>query len=111
MRSFNPQVDFPEVVLEKHISVEAAAEFSGYSIRYLRRLLRTGRLEGVKTGKVWLITLASLDAYLKRATCMDDGRCGPRAALRNGTNNASEVLSGDAGIPARTRCRKPPVCC
>ena len=52
MFSFNPQVDSPEVVLEKHISVKAAAEFSGYSIQYLRRLLRDGRLEGIKIGQV-----------------------------------------------------------
>jgi excisionase family DNA binding protein len=70
-----------EIVLEKHISVKAAAEISGYSIQYLRRLLRTGQLEGMKIGQVWLIKLASLEAYLKGATCMGDGRCGPRAPV------------------------------
>ena len=78
MRSFNPQTDSPEVVLEKHISVKGAAEFSGYNIQYLRRLLRKGYLEGIKIGHVWLIKLASLEAYMKRATCMSDGRSGPR---------------------------------
>jgi excisionase family DNA binding protein len=66
MFSFNPQTDSPEVVLEKHISVKAAAEFSGYSVQYLRRFLRAGRLEGIKIGQVWLISLASLEAYLTR---------------------------------------------
>ena len=59
MFSFNPHVESPEVVVEKHISVKAAAEFSGYSIQYLRRLLRNDRLEGIKIGQVWLIKLAS----------------------------------------------------
>jgi excisionase family DNA binding protein len=81
MFSFAPQVDSPEIVLEKHISVKAAAEFSGYDIQYLRRLLRIGHLEGIKIGQVWLIKLASLDAYMKRATCMGDGRCGPKVAV------------------------------
>jgi hypothetical protein len=30
MRAFNPQCDSPEAVLEKHISVKAAADLSGY---------------------------------------------------------------------------------
>jgi len=33
MFSFNPQVKSPEIVLEKHLSVKAAAETSGYSIQ------------------------------------------------------------------------------
>ena len=82
MFSYRLQSDIPEVVLEKRISVKAAARFSGYSVQYLRRLLRSGRLDGIKIGQVWLIKIASLEAYLKHATCMGDGRCGPRAAVR-----------------------------
>jgi hypothetical protein len=82
-----------EIVLEKHISVRAAAEFSGCSIQYLRRLLRTGQLDGIKIGQVWLIKLASLVAYSRRADCMGDGRCGPRVALTKETNNADGALS------------------
>ena len=50
------------VVLDRHLSVRAAAESSGCNEQYLRRLLRTGQLQGVKIGQVWLIRLASLDA-------------------------------------------------
>jgi excisionase family DNA binding protein len=78
MFSFNPQVDSPEIVLEKHISVKAAAEFSGYSIQYLRRLLRNGRLEGIKIGQVWLIEMASFDRYLRNGQMLRDRRRGPR---------------------------------
>ena len=60
MFSFNPQVYSSEIVLEKHVSVKAAAEFSAYNIQYLRRLLRAGQLEGLKIGQVWLVKLASL---------------------------------------------------
>ena len=51
MFSFDPQIDSPETVLEKHISVKAAAGFSGYNIQYLGRLLRTDRLEDIKIGQ------------------------------------------------------------
>ena len=43
MISFNPQI--PPTVVNNHISVEAAAEFSGYSLQYLRRLLRAKIIE------------------------------------------------------------------
>ena len=65
MSLFYPQVDSPGLVFEKHVSVKAAAKFSGYSIQYLRRLLRNGRLEGIKIGQVWLIKMASFESYLR----------------------------------------------
>ena len=43
----------PLVVVTNHITVKAAAEFSGYSLQYLRRLLRDGKLAGLKIGQVW----------------------------------------------------------
>lgn len=49
---------------ENYITVEAASRQTGYNIQYLRRLLRVGRLEGVKIGPVWLIKLNSLENYL-----------------------------------------------
>ena len=54
------------VVLERHLSVRAAAETFDYNEQYLRRLLRAGRLRGVKIGQVWLIRLFSLVAHLHR---------------------------------------------
>jgi hypothetical protein len=78
MFSFNPQFRSPEVVLERHISVKAAAEISGYSIQYLRRLLRNDHLEGVKIGQVWLIKMASFESYLRHGHMLRDRRHGPR---------------------------------
>ena len=37
-----------EILVEKYITVQAAAEITGYNIQYLRRLLRSGKLEGIK---------------------------------------------------------------
>ena len=98
MFSFNPQAKSHGVVLENHLSVKAAAERSGYSLQYLRRLLREDLLDGIKIGQVWLIKMASLDAYLKYANSMGDGRCGPRASLEERTNNADKALSTNVNV-------------
>jgi excisionase family DNA binding protein len=68
----------PSVVVNNHISVRAAAEFSGYSLQYLRRLLRCGRLVGLKIGQVWLIDKTAFETYLDRAVQATDRRFGPK---------------------------------
>lgn len=69
-----------EHVIANHISVQAATELSGYNAQYLRRLLRAGKLDGMRVGQVWLIDLISLQAYLGWAIRSNDLRCGPKAA-------------------------------
>ncbi len=76
MFSFNPNV-IP-LVLNNHISVKAAAAFSGYSPQYLRRLLRLGKVAGLKLGQLWLIELESLETYLAQAGTSADHRFGPK---------------------------------
>lgn len=66
------------IVLERHISVKATAEHIGYNEQYLRRLLRNGRLEGIKIGQVWLIELASLEAHLTNGRTGKDNHFGPQ---------------------------------
>ncbi len=66
------------VVLNNHISVKSAARISGYSLQYIRRLLRTGSLKGLKVGQVWLIDMAVFDAYMKSAKEASDQRFGPK---------------------------------
>ena len=100
MFSFNPQFRSPEVVLEKHISVKAAAECSGYSVQYLRRLLRDGRLEGTKIGQVWLIKLASFESYLRHGQMLCDRRHGPRKLASGGAPGVREDAAQHLAIPA-----------
>jgi len=64
--------------INRHITVEAAAEVTGYNIQYLRRILRSRTLEGCKIGQMWLIDMDALEAYLKRVESTSDRRCGPR---------------------------------
>ena len=66
------------ILLEKYISVQAAAELTGYNIQYLRRLLRSGKLEGIKIGQLWLIEMHSLETYLQHVETTSDRRCGPK---------------------------------
>ena len=71
------QTSFPQV-LNNHISVQVAALCSGYSLQYLRRLLRKGELEGTKIGQLWLVDKSALDAYIKKAQDSSDQRFGPK---------------------------------
>ncbi len=73
-----PREGLAGAVLEEHLSVKAAAEYSGYNGQYLRRLLRAGRLEGIRIGQVWLIKLASLEAHLRNGRLSQDQRYGPQ---------------------------------
>jgi len=73
---FNP-LNSPEIV-NNCISVKAAAGKTGYSQQYLRRLLRSGKLIGLKLGQVWLIELDSFEEYLDKVGNSQDQRFGPQ---------------------------------
>ena len=80
LNSQNPTILSTEQVIVNHISVVAATEMSGYNAQYLRRLLRVGKLKGVKVGQVWLIDLVSLQNYFSCALSSNDMRFGPKGA-------------------------------
>ena len=40
------------ILLEKHISVQPAADVTGYNMQYLHQMLRSGTLKGVKIGQI-----------------------------------------------------------
>ena len=70
-------VNSPMIVYNNHIFVKAAAEYSDYSLQYLRRLLRSGKLAGLKIGQVWLIDSTAFEVYLEEAIRSKDRRFGP----------------------------------
>ena len=82
MTSFNPPKISKHfhtgILVNRHITVQAAAEVTGYSIQYLRRILPSCVLKGCKIGQMWLIEVDVLEAYLKRVETTSDRRCGPR---------------------------------
>ena len=79
MFSFNP-IDTTQI-LNNHISVQVAAKYSGYSLQYLRRLLRNNKLTGIKIGQMWLVEKSSLDKCLLHVQEKTDNRYGPRPGL------------------------------
>jgi len=61
------------------ITVQEAAELSGYHPDHLRRLIRSGDIEGRKVSIVWLIRRQSLIGYIARAEQSGDKRRGPKS--------------------------------
>ena len=58
--------------------MQDAAEVTDYSIQYLRRLLRSGKLEGIKIGQLWLVEKGAFDLYIEQAHDATDQRFGPK---------------------------------
>jgi len=51
-------------VIHNHITVQEAAEITGYNTLYLRLILRAGKLDAMKIGQIWLV-----DWHLCKHTC------------------------------------------
>ena len=81
MNALNSQTISPSgrsgLLLGNYITVNAAAELTGYNPQYLRRLLHFGKLNAVKVGQVWLIELVALTAYVQGVQSAQDRRFGP----------------------------------
>jgi hypothetical protein len=68
----------PQIIDNNHISVQTGAACNGYSPpQYLRRLLRTGKLSGVKVGQVCLTDKAVFDDNLDTTDETSDRRFSP----------------------------------
>jgi excisionase family DNA binding protein len=65
-------------VLNNYISVQVAGKYTGYSLQYFRRLLRKGKLGGIKIGQLWLVEKGALDVCRKRVQNTADQRFGPK---------------------------------
>jgi excisionase family DNA binding protein len=61
------------------ISVEEAAELSGYSEEQLRRLIREKQVTADKKGGRWWVDQKSLLSYLKASKQSPDKRRGPKS--------------------------------
>ncbi len=47
------------------ISTEEAAELSGYSVEYIRRIMRRKKVKAEKRGSMWWIDKASMEKYVR----------------------------------------------
>jgi len=71
--------------LEGWITTIEAANLTGYTIVYIRRLARIRRVEAVKTGRDWLILRSSLLAYKARMDVLGPQKHNPwREDLQTG---------------------------
>jgi excisionase family DNA binding protein len=89
MIALKSEISFPSssgILTEKFITVQAAAEMTGYNPQYLRRILRTEKLESIKIGQVWLIKLDSLEQYLQQSNQTVDKRFGPKITRDQGAS-------------------------
>ena len=50
----------------EYVSVEEAAEVTGYASAYIRRLLRQEKIKAQKKGTMWWIDLDSLKEYKEK---------------------------------------------
>ena len=66
------------ILINRYVPVQIAAELTGYNIQYLRRMLRSDSLKGIKIGQVWLIDMESLFTYLEYVDSTTDRRYGPK---------------------------------
>ena len=48
---------------EKWVTTKEAIRITGYNAEYIRRLLRSGKVNGAKWGREWMIDRESLLAY------------------------------------------------
>jgi excisionase family DNA binding protein len=74
----NSQQSNTAVLIHQYITVQAAADVTGYTIQYLRRMLRSGALKGIKIGYMWLIDMESLGKYLEHVEQTSDRCFGPK---------------------------------
>lgn len=65
---------------DEWLTTEQAAELSGYHPEHLRRLLKSGDIEGRKVSIVWLIKRRSLLDYIASAKQSGDKRRGPKTS-------------------------------
>jgi DNA (cytosine-5)-methyltransferase 1 len=57
--------------IEEYVTTEEAAEILGYSPKYIRRMLRNGKLPAEKVGRLWLIHRDTVREYQEAVKGMD----------------------------------------
>jgi excisionase family DNA binding protein len=61
----------------EYVSIHEAAQISGYSEQYVRRLIRQGRVAATKKGPMYWIDLESLKAYKQEMDMLGSEKFNP----------------------------------
>jgi len=62
----------------EYVSIHEAAEITGYSEQYIRRLIRKGRVSATKKGPMYWIELKSLKTYKQEMDVLGREKYDPR---------------------------------
>jgi excisionase family DNA binding protein len=65
-----------------------ACKMTGFTSSYIQRLLREGRIEGIKLGRVWLIYEDSLTTFLAQPH-----KRGPKGPHKPSSRSHQDILS------------------
>ncbi|MDW8069391.1 MAG: helix-turn-helix domain-containing protein [Anaerolineae bacterium] len=66
-----------QAAIQEWITTKEAARLAGYTAVYIRRLIRTKRVNAVKRGRDWLIDRVSLLAYKARMDALGTQKHNP----------------------------------
>ena len=75
--------DMTELALTEWVNTAEGAQLTGFSIDYVRRLARGGRIEARKVGRDWLIDCNSLLAFKRQMNTLGNGKHNPQAPWRD----------------------------
>ena len=67
-----------ELAVGEWINTSEGAELTGFSVDYVRRLARAGRIGARKTGRDWLVNKKSALAYAKKMEELGTAKHNPR---------------------------------
>lgn len=72
-------ITYPRIIIEgmEYVSVEEAAQITGYNPEYIRRLIRHKVIKAVKKSRVWWIERESLEAYKKQMDSLGGEKFSP----------------------------------
>lgn len=57
--------------IAEFMTTEEAAKKLGFHVIYIRRMVREGKLKGMKVGPTWLISRRSVDEYKQKNEGLD----------------------------------------
>jgi excisionase family DNA binding protein len=63
--------------IEGWVTTAQAAELTGYNVKYLRQLVRDGRIEARKVGRDWLVNLEDVLSYKARMDALGSQKHNP----------------------------------
>jgi excisionase family DNA binding protein len=82
----------------KLLSTAQACQISGLGRQYIERLLRQGRLVGIKPAHDWLVYEDSLHTFLAQPR-----KRGPKGPRKTASSDERTPLSGNTAIPQQKK--------